>query len=112
MNSNDFLKAMQSIEIDRSIDKNIVLAALTEALSKAYRKHVDIPDALVRVDINEVNGDIKMYQQFKVVEKVEIDELEISLEDARKFDQNLNLDDLYEMEVSVDNLGRSCSITS
>ena len=110
MNSNDFLKAMQSIEVDRSIDKNIVLAALIEALSKAYRKHVDIPDALVRVDINEANGDIKMYQQFKVVEEVEVDELEISLEEAKKFDQNLNLDDLYEMEVSVDNLGRAAAL--
>ncbi|MDD2591384.1 MAG: transcription termination factor NusA [Erysipelotrichaceae bacterium] len=110
MNCNDFLKAMTLIESDRSIDKNIVIAALSEALVKAYRKHVDIPDALVRVDINEQTGDIKMYQQFKVVEKVEIDELEIALEKAKELDQQLNLDDFYEEEVSVDNLGRAAAL--
>ena len=110
MNCNDFLKAMQSIEDDRSINKEIVIAALTEALSKAYRKQVDIPDALVRVSINNETGDIKMYQQFKIVEEVEIDELEISLEDAQTHDQQLKIGDLYEMEVSVDNLGRAAAL--
>ena len=110
MNCNDFLKAMQSIETDRSINKEIVLSALVEALMKAYRKHVDIPDALVRVDINQTTGDIKMYQQFKVVENVEIDELEIALEQAQKHDQNLKLDDMYEQEVSVDDLGRAAAL--
>ena len=110
MNCNDFLKAMQSIEDDRSINKEIVIAALTEALSKAYRKQVDIPDALVRVAINDETGDIKMYQQFKIVEDVEIDELEISLEDAQTHDQQLKIGDLYEMEVSVDNLGRAAAL--
>lgn len=110
MNCNDFLKAMQSIETDRSINKEIVLSALVEALMKAYRKHVDIPDALVRVDINQTTGDIKMYQQFKVVENVEIDELEIALEEAQKHDQNFKLDDMYEQEVSVDDLGRAAAL--
>lgn len=110
MNCNDFLIAMQSIENDRSINKEIVIAALTEALSKAYRKQVDIPDALVRISINEETGDIKMFQQFKIVEEVEIDELEISLEDAQTHDQQLQIGDLYEMEVSVDNLGRAAAL--
>ena len=51
---------------------------------KAFRKHIEIPDALVRVDVNDANGDIKVYQQRRIVEKVEDDELEISLEDAKK----------------------------
>ncbi len=56
MNFKEFLKAMQTIEDDRKITKEIVIAALQEALAKAYRKHIDIPDVLVRVDINEANG--------------------------------------------------------
>ena len=58
MNFKDFLKAMQSIEDDRKITKEIVIAALQEALAKAYRKHIDIPDVLVRVDVNDVTGEI------------------------------------------------------
>ena len=56
MNFKEFLKAMQTIEDDRKITKEIVIAALQEALAKAYRKHIDIPDVLVRVDINAANG--------------------------------------------------------
>ena len=38
MNFKEFLKAMQTIEDDRKITKEIVIAALQEALAKAYRK--------------------------------------------------------------------------
>ncbi len=91
MKLKDFMKAMQAIEQDRSLSQDIVVAALKEALAKAYRKHIEIPDALVRVDINEKSGEIKVYQQRAVVEEVEDDELEISLADAKKFVKRLSL---------------------
>jgi len=84
MNLKDFMEAMQAIESDRKLSKEIVVDALQEALAKAFRKHIEIPDALVRVDINERSGDIHVYQQRSVVENVEDDELEISLKDAKR----------------------------
>lgn len=110
MNSNDFLKAMQSFENERNLDKEIVLDALKQALTKAFRKQSDIPDALVRVDIDNATGQIRMFQQFKVVENVEFDELEISLEEAKKYDQSLELDSFYEEEIDVDDLGRAAAL--
>ena len=47
----DLAKALQGIETDRQLTKEIVEDALKEALTKAYRKHIEIPDAYVRVDI-------------------------------------------------------------
>lgn len=110
MKLKDFMAAMQAIESDRKLSKEIVIEALQEALSKAYRKHIEIPDALVRVDVNEKSGDIKVYQQRAVVETVEDDELEISLEDAKKVNQAFELGDLVETEVSIANLGRAAVI--
>lgn len=110
MKLKDFMAAMQAIESDRKLSKEIVVEALQEALSKAYRKHIEIPDALVRVDVNEKSGDIKVYQQRAVVETVEDDELEISLEDAKKVNQAFELGDLVETEVSIANLGRAAVI--
>ena len=49
MKLDEFMAAMQAIESDRKLSKEIVIEALEEALSKAYRKHIEIPDALVRV---------------------------------------------------------------
>ena len=110
MKLKDFMAAMQAIESDRKLSKEIVVEALQEALSKAYRKHIEIPDALVRVDVNDKTGDIKVFQQRTVVEAVEDDELEISLEDARKVNQALELGDVVENEVSIANLGRAAVI--
>ena len=40
-----FIDAMQAIENDRKLTKEIVVSALEEALVKAYRKHIEIPAA-------------------------------------------------------------------
>lgn len=110
MNLKDLLKAMQSIEDDRKVTKEIVIEALKEALAKAYRKHIDIPDVLVRVDINEKTGEIKVYQQYNVVDVVEDDELEVSKEEALRMNPSLQEGELFEREVSIANLGRAAAL--
>jgi len=110
MNYKDFMLAMQTIETDRHIDKDIVISALKEALEKATRKHIDIADVLVRVEIDEDTGKIQSFRQYKIVETVEDDELEISLEDARKINQNYQLEDTYDVEVTLQELGRPAAL--
>lgn len=110
MNFKEFLTAMQAIEGNRNITKEIVLNALTEALSKAYRKHIEIPDALVRVDIDQQTGEVKVFQEYKVVEEVEDDELEIALNDARAVERGLKLEELYAVQVNIDDLGRAAAL--
>lgn len=110
MKLKDFMAAMQAIETDRKLSKEVVVDALQEALAKAFRKHIEIPDALVRVDVNEKSGDIKVYQQRLIVENVEDDELEISLEDAKRVNQELELGGVVEEEVSIADLGRAAVI--
>ncbi len=105
-----FVDAMQAIENDRKLTKVIVVSALEEALIKAYRKHIEIPDALVRVDINENSGAIKVFQQREVVENVEDDEMEISLEDAQRISKKYQLGDLVDEEVSIQEFGRAAVI--
>lgn len=110
MKLKDFMAAMQAIESDRKLPQEVVVEALQEALAKAFRKHIEIPDALVRVDVNEKTGNIKVYQQRTIVETVEDDELEISLEDAKKINQELELDGVVEEEVDITQLGRAAVI--
>ena len=108
MNFKEFLKAMQTIEDDRKITKEIVIAALQEALAKAYRKHIDIPDVLVRVDINEGNGQIHVYQQYTVVDEVEDEELEVALAEVK--DKGYQLGDLVDREVDISQIGRAAAL--
>jgi N utilization substance protein A len=100
--------ALQDIETDRKLSKEIVEDALIEAMTKAYRKHIDIQDAYVKVEI--VKGYIHIYHQRMVVEEVEDDELEISLEDARKVNPKANLGDMIDEEVDFSTFDRAAVV--
>ncbi len=110
MNFKDFLAAMQALEGNRNITKEIVLEALNEALVKAYRKHIEIPDALVKVEIDQNTGEVGLFQQYTIVEEVEDDELEISLKDAREINPEFNIGDLHSVKVNIDELGRAAAL--
>lgn len=110
MNLKDLMAALQGIESDRKLTKEIVVDALQEALAKAFRKHIEIPDALVRVDVNNATGMIKVYQQRTIVETVDDDELEISLADAQAINQELALGGVVEDEVDITTFGRAAVI--
>ena len=77
MRITEFVEAMQAIESERMISKEIVISALSDALVKAYRKQIEIPDALVRVQLDTATGDLTLYHQHKIVETVEDDELDL-----------------------------------
>ncbi|NTW95028.1 MAG: transcription termination/antitermination protein NusA [Erysipelotrichaceae bacterium] len=109
MNVKDFIEALAGIE-NRKLPKEVVIDALKEALSKAYKKHIEIPDALVKVDINEKTGELNVYQQYTVVEEVDDDELEISLSDAQKIKADIQVGELYDVKKSIDDLGRAAAI--
>lgn len=98
-----------NIETKRAISKDVVVAAVEEALAKAYRKQIEIPDAVVRVQVNH-NGDIQLYQRFLVVEEVEDDELEISLKDAQKRVESVKLGDYIDERREMKELGRAAAL--
>lgn len=105
INTKEFIKALDELEATRGISKDSILAALKEALEKAYRKQLGADeDALVRADIDSVKGTIEMYHMKNVVEEVQDDFLEISLEDAQKTDKNLKVGDVWQEAVSTDEL--------
>lgn len=104
----DIAKALQGIETDRQLTKEIVEDALKEALTKAYRKHIEIPDAYVRVDI--INDTIHIYHERMVAEEVEDDELEIELEEARKENPNIQLGDMVDEEVDFTDFERAAVV--
>ena len=103
INAKIFLEGLESLESEKGVSREVVLNALKEAMEKAFRKQLDkSDDALVRVDIDDKASTIKLFQLKKVVEDVQDDFLEISLEDARKENPNLNVDDFYEIPYQLD----------
>lgn len=101
-------KALQGIESDRQVSKEIVEEALIEALTKAYRKHIDLPDAYVKVTIDK--GQIHIYHERLVVDDVDDDELEISLADARKVKPTAKPGDMIDEEVDFSTFDRAAVV--
>ena len=80
---------------------------MKESIVKAYRKHINCPDAEVRVELHP-DGKMDVYQQRKVIDtEVEDDEIEISLEDAQAISPELKVGDILEEAVSIADFGRA-----
>lgn len=77
------LNAIYDITEEKKIDKEIIFEGIREGFQKTFEKYFD-PEAIVRVDIDEQTGQISVYKELTVVEKIEDEWLDITLEEAQK----------------------------
>lgn len=110
INAKEFIKALNELEAAKGISKESIIEALKEAMEKGFIKQLgivsngDLEEAKVRVDIDAKKGTIEMCVLKTVVEEVEDDFLQISLEDANKDANIYKVGDIYEIPVSTDEL--------
>lgn len=98
----DVVKALSEIETERKIPESVVIDALKEAMCKAFKKNSELSDIEVEAMVDEKKGTIDIYQLYRVVETVEDDELEISLEDAKALKPDAAYDDMISRKVDFD----------
>lgn len=106
----EFLTALDAIVKEKGIDKAQVLEAMELALASAYKKHTGKTNGKAKV--NPVTGEIKVYSYVTVVEEVTNPEMEISLEEAKKINENLEIGDTIDTEVTTDDFGRVAASTA
>ena len=82
VNGQELIQIADAVAREKLIDRDIVIAAMQEAIQKAARSRFGA-ETNVEVEINPVTGDIQMHRLMKIVENVENISTEISLEDAR-----------------------------
>lgn len=113
MNTNEFLLALEEIEASKGISKEATLKALEEAMAKGFRKQLGGDDADVRVSINLEKGVVEMCQVKKVVDEVEDDFLEISVEDANEADKSkkYKAGDEFIIPASLDELKKATAMS-
>jgi len=91
---------------DKGIDRALLVDAIEEAVRSAVRKKYGSRRD-IEVQFNEDLGEIEVFQYRTVVEEVEDEETEISLEEARRLDPEVELeDDLGEKLDNIADLGR------
>lgn len=107
--SKELVGALKALE-EKGISREIIIDAIEAALINAYKKNYD--QANVRVDLNLDRGTMHLYSRKDVVEVVEDDRLQISLEDAQVINPSYELGDIVEEEEIPRDFGRIAATTA
>ncbi len=105
-NAKKIIEALDILETTRGIKKEVVIDALKEALEKSYKKNYLCQEANVRVEINPKNFRIQLFEIREVVDDVNDEDLEISIEEARETNPKIQIGDTVETMVSPEVFGR------
>jgi N utilization substance protein A len=104
----EFLAMLEFFAREKGISKEVLLAAVNDALLAAAKKAVG-PARELRCQIDEQSGDIKAYAKLVVVDRVSSPHDEISLAEARKIKPDAALGEEIEKEVTPGGFGRIAS---
>jgi transcription termination/antitermination protein NusA len=107
----DLFAAIESLEKEKGISKEVLFEALEVALISAYKRNFQSAPA-VRVDIDRDTGEIAVFSQLKVVEEVAFEQQEVNLYEARVYEPRCQIGDVVEMEVTPKEFGRIAAQTA
>ena len=107
----EFINALNQIEKEKGIDKEVIFEAIETSLVSACKKNFGTSQN-IKVVINRETGDVACYAQKEVVEEVEDKMLQISLEDARNINPYFVIGDVIDIEVTPKNFGRISAQTA
>ncbi len=111
MINKDFFQALDELESQKKINKSQFIETLEQALTSSYKKmYGEAKSALVKLDPEKAS--IKIYSYKTVVEEVEDQDKEISLEDAVKIKKSYKIGDTVTEEESTKSFGRIAAQTA
>ena len=109
--SAELILALEQLEKEKGIKKDIIIEAIEAALISAYKKNFG--SAMnVKVNIDRETGDVRVYGLRKVTEIPDTDTMDISVDEAQRINPTLNIGDIAEMEVTPKSFGRIAAQTA
>ena len=107
----EFLDALTELEREKNISKEDIITAIEDAVELAYKKNYgNYPN--VRVLVDREDGEVLVLMSKEVVEEVEDDMMEVSLEEARSYDERYEVGDVIEYQVDPKDFGRIAAQTA
>ncbi|MBN2354845.1 transcription termination factor NusA [candidate division KSB1 bacterium] len=108
---NEIVEAFSFLVKEKNIDKEILSKILEEIFLGMLKKKYG-PNGNYSIFVNMEKGEIEIYQSKMIVENVEDDVTEISLEDAQKTEPDLEIGDEYLEIVNPSTFGRRLIISA
>ncbi|MEG0293872.1 transcription termination factor NusA [Enterococcus sp.] len=109
--SKEMLNALDALEAEKGISKEIVIEALEAALISAYKRHYG-QSQNVEVVFDNKKGNIHVYAVKEVTEEVMDSQLEVSLKDAILINPAYEIGDKIRFEVTPKDFGRIAAQTA
>lgn len=107
----EFEIAITQLSADRNLSPEVILEAIESALVSAYKRNYGASQN-VSVKLDTHTGKAQVYVKKQVVETVEDDRNEMTLEEARQIDPKAKLSDFIDVEVRPRNFGRIAAQTA
>ncbi|PIQ76413.1 transcription termination/antitermination protein NusA [Candidatus Peregrinibacteria bacterium CG10_big_fil_rev_8_21_14_0_10_49_24] len=101
-----FIAAINQICSEKNVSPEQVLEAIKQAIATAYRKDFGNREQEIRVELEEGRDMPTILLIKEVVDEVENDNFEISLDDARKMKKDVDTGDELEIDVTPTGYGR------
>lgn len=105
------LNALNALETEKGISKEIVIEALEAALVSAYKRHYG-QSQNVEVEFDGKKGNIHVYAVKEVTEEVMDSQLEVALKEALLINKAYELGDKIRFEVTPKDFGRIAAQTA
>ncbi len=109
--SAELILALKQLEKDKGIEMEVLIEAIEAALISAYKKNFGSTQN-VRISIDRESGDVRVFALKTVTANSEIEEGEISLEDAKALNSVYEENDIAEIEVTPRKFGRIAAQTA
>lgn len=107
----EFIEALEALEEEKEISKEVLIEAIESALVAAYKKNYGT-NQNVEVNINQDTGDIDILHLMGVVDEVDDDMVEISIDDAKEIDSRYEIGDTVSYQVTHLDFGRIAAQTA
>lgn len=101
----EFIQALNQIEKEKGISKDILIEAIENSLLTACKNNYGTSQN-IKVLIDRDKGDVMVYAEKEVVENVEDPQLTMSLDQAKAISPRYELGDIVNVEVTPKHFGR------
>ncbi|WP_421861242.1 transcription termination factor NusA [Oceanicaulis sp.] len=110
-NKLEILQIARAVAQEKMIEESIVLEAIEEAIQKAARSRYGA-ELDIHCNINPKTGEMRLTSRTSVVEEVENEAHQITLDEAKKRDPEAEIGSFYEEELPPIEFGRVASQTA
>lgn len=101
----ELMLSLEQIEKEKGISKEVIITSIEKGISDAYNKYYG-KNENATVEMNRETGEMEVFATKTVVENVEDDAIEISLEKARMISKKYDIGDTVSVPVTPKDFGR------